>query len=303
MISVSDLSKRYGDTLAVDRLTFRVRPGRVTGFLGPNGAGKSTTMRLALGLDTPTAGSVTIEGRRYRALRAPLREVGSLLDAGAVHSGRRARDHLRWLAVSNGIAPGRVDEVLETVGLAAVGHRRVGGFSLGMRQRLGIAAALLGDPPVLMLDEPANGLDTEGIRWVRGLLRQHAAEGRTVLLSSHLMSEMQLTADHLVVIGRGRLVADTPIDELIERNSRPLTRVRTPDGAALGPLLARAGATVEAGGDTWEVAGLRAEAVGALAARHGVVLHELTPRRSSLEDVYTALTGDSIEFRGERHAS
>ncbi|HET9612249.1 MAG TPA: ATP-binding cassette domain-containing protein [Acidimicrobiales bacterium] len=303
MIEVTDLSKRYGDTLAVDRLTFRVRPGRVTGFLGPNGAGKSTTMRLALGLDTPTAGSVTIGGRRYRALRAPLREVGSLLDAGAVHPGRRARDHLRWLAVSNGIDGGRVDEVLETVGLAAAGHRRVGGFSLGMRQRLGIAAALLGDPPVLMLDEPVNGLDTEGIRWVRGLLRQHAAEGRTVLLSSHLMSEMQLTADHLVVIGRGRLVADTPIDDLIERNSRPLTRVRTPDGDALGPVLARAGATVEASGDTWEVAGLSAEDVGTLAARHGVVLHELTPRRSSLEDVYTALTGTSVEFRGERRAS
>ena len=303
MIEVTDLSKRYGDTLAVDRLTFRVRPGRVTGFLGPNGAGKSTTMRLALGLDTPTAGSVKIGGRRYRALRAPLREVGSLLDASAVHPGRRARDHLRWLAVSNGIDGGRVDEVLETVGLAAVGHRRVGGFSLGMRQRLGIAAALLGDPPVLMLDEPVNGLDTEGIRWVRGLLRQHAAEGRTVLLSSHLMSEMQLTADHLVVIGRGRLVADTPIDDLIERNSRPLTRVRTPDGDALGPVLARAGATIEGSGDTWEVAGLSAEDVGTLAARHGVVLHELTPRRSSLEDVYTALTGASIEFRGERHAS
>ena len=302
MIEVTDLSKRYGETLAVDRLTFRVRPGRVTGFLGPNGAGKSTTMRLALGLDTPTAGSVTIGGRRYRALRAPLREVGSLLDAGAVHPGRRARDHLRWLAVSNGIDGGRVDEVLETVGLAAVGHRRVGGFSLGMRQRLGIAAALLGDPPVLMLDEPVNGLDTEGIRWVRGLLRQHAAEGRTVLLSSHLMSEMQLTADHLVVIGRGRLVADTPIDDLIERNSRPLTRVRTPDGDALVPVLARAGATVAASGDAWEVAGLSAEDVGALAARHGAVLHELTPRRSSLEDVYTALIGASIEFRGERHA-
>jgi ABC-2 type transport system ATP-binding protein len=300
MIDATDLSKRYGDTVAVDGLTFRVHPGRVTGFLGPNGAGKSTTMRMVLGLDAPTGGSVTVGGRRYASLPAPLREVGSLLDAGAVHPGRSARDHLRWLAASNGIAAARVDEVLEAVGLAPVADRRAGSFSLGMGQRLGIAAALLGDPPVLILDEPVNGLDTEGIRWVRELLTRQAAEGRTVFLSSHLMSEMQLAADHLIVIGRGRLLADMPMDEFIRTNSRPLTRVRTPDGARLRPALARAGATVEAapaGG--WDVAGLPADAIGDLAARTGVALHELTPLLSSLEEVYTAMTSDSVEFRGE----
>ncbi len=300
MIDATHLSKRYGDTLAVDDLTFRVQPGKVTGFLGPNGAGKSTTMRMILGLDAPTGGAATVAGRRYATLPAPLREVGSLLDAGAVHPGRSARDHLRWLAASNGIGGARVDEVLETVGLAKVADRRVDGFSLGMGQRLGIAAALVGDPSVLILDEPVNGLDTEGIRWVRALLTGQAAEGRTVFLSSHLMSEMQLTADHLIVIGRGRLLADVPMDEFIRDNSRPLTRVRSPDGARLRPALARAGATVEAvpaGG--WDVAGLPADVIGDLAAHHRVALHELTPRLSSLEEVYTAMTSDSVEFRGE----
>jgi ABC-2 type transport system ATP-binding protein len=300
VIEATHLSKRYGDTLAVDDLTFRVRPGTVTGFLGPNGAGKSTTMRMVLGLDAPTGGTVTVGGRRYGSLPAPLREVGSLLDAGAVHPGRSARDHLRWLAASNGIAAARVDEVLDVVGLTSVAGRRVGGFSLGMGQRLGLAAALLGDPAVLILDEPVNGLDTEGIRWVRDLLRRLAAEGRTVFLSSHLMSEMQVTADHLIVIGRGRLIAEAPMDDFISHNSRPVTRVRTPDGARLRPALTRAGATVE--GDPtggWNVGGLTTDAIGELAAHHRVVLHELTPRRSSLEEAYTAMTSASVEFRGD----
>jgi len=298
VIELTNLTKRFGDTLAVDDLSVQVRPGRVTGFLGPNGAGKSTTMRMVLGLDAPTSGRATVGGRPYTSLAAPLRVVGSLLDAGAVHPGRSARDHLRWLAASNGIPVARVDEVLDTVGLAAVAHRRTGGFSLGMGQRLGLAGALLGDPEVLLLDEPVNGLDTEGIRWVRDLLRRLAAEGRTVFLSSHVMSEMQLTADHLIVIGRGRLLADTSMEELIDHHSRPVTRVRTPDDDRLCPALTRAGATVEAdpaGG--WDVAGMTAETIGELAAGEGIVLHELTPRLSSLEDVYTAMTASSVEFR------
>ncbi len=303
MIDVTKLTKRYSATLAVDDLSFRVRPGCVTGFLGPNGAGKSTTMRMILGLDAPTGGRATVGGRPYTSLPAPLRVVGSLLEAGAVHPGRSARDHLRWLAASNGIPVARVDEVLDTVGLASVAHRRTGGFSLGMGQRLGLAGALLGDPEVLLLDEPVNGLDTEGIRWVRDLLRRLASEGRTVFLSSHLMSEMQLTADHLIVIGRGRLLADTPMDAFIAEHSRPVTRVRTPDAARLCPALARVGATVEphpAGGvGAWDVSGLTAEAIGALAAGEGVALHELTPVLSSLEDAYTAMTESSVEFRGD----
>ena len=310
MIDVTHLTKRYGETLAVEDLSFRVRPGHVTGFLGPNGAGKSTTMRMILGLDAPTAGRVTVVGRPYSSLPAPLRVVGSLLDAGAVHPGRSARDHLRWLAASNGIPVTRVDGVLDVVGLTSVAHRRTAGFSLGMGQRLGLAGALLGDPEVLLLDEPVNGLDTEGIRWVRDLLRRLASEGRTVFVSSHVMSEMELTADHLIVIGRGRLLAEAPMDEFIRRNSRPLTRVRTPDAARLRPALDRAGATVEAadaaadaaddpGG--WDVSGLTAEEIGDLAARDRIVLHELTPRLSSLEDVYTAMTESSVEFRGDSH--
>ena len=256
-------------------------------------------MRMILGLDAPTSGHALVDGRPYASLSAPLQMVGSLLDAGAVHPGRSARDHLRWMAASNGIPVARVDEVLDTVGLAAVADRRTGGFSLGMGQRLGIAAALLGDPEVLLLDEPVNGLDTEGIRWVRDLLRRLAAEGRTVFLSSHLMSEMQLTADHLVVIGRGRLIADTPMDEFISHNSRPLTRVRTPDAARLCPALSRSGASMEPADGGWDVAGMTAEAIGELAAGEGIVLYELTPRLSSLEDVYTAMTESSVEFRGE----
>ena len=233
MIETAALTKRYGATLAVDDLSFQVRPGRVTGFLGPNGAGKSTTMRMILGLDAPTSGHATIGGRAYRELPVPLREVGALLDGGAVHPGRKAVDHLRWVARSNGIGRRRVDEVLDLVGLASVAGRRVGGFSLGMTQRLGIGVALLGDPGVLILDEPVNGLDTDGIRWVRGLLRRLAGEGRTVLLSSHVMSEMELTADHLVVIAQGRLVADMPLPELIERHSQP------GDGASLEDVYVR----------------------------------------------------------------
>jgi len=309
VIDVTHLTKRYGETLAVDDLSFRVRPGHVTGFLGPNGAGKSTTMRMILGLDAPTDGRATVGGRSYTSLPAPLRVVGSLLDAGAVHPGRSARDHLRWLAASNGIPVARVDELLDTVGLASVAHRRTAGFSLGMGQRLGLAGALLGDPEVLLLDEPVNGLDTEGIRWVRDLLRRLAAEGRTVFLSSHVMTEMQLVADHLIVIGRGRLLAEAPMDEFISLNSRALTRVRTPHAARLRPALDRAGATIEAAdaadaaddGDGWDVSGLTAEEIGDLAARERIVLHELTPRLSSLEDVYTAMTESSIEFRGETH--
>ena len=233
MIETAALTKRYGPALAVDDLSFQVHPGRVTGFLGPNGAGKSTTMRMILGLDVPTSGHATIGGRAYRALPTPLREVGALLDGGAVHPGRTAVDHLRWVARSNGIARSRVDEVLDVVGLASVAGRRVGGFSLGMTQRLGIGVALLGDPGVLILDEPVNGLDTDGIRWVRSLLRRLAREGRTVLLSSHVMSEMELTADHLVVIARGRLVADMPLPQLIERHSSP------GDGASLEDVYMR----------------------------------------------------------------
>jgi ABC-2 type transport system ATP-binding protein len=277
-----------------------VRPGRVTVFLGPNGAGKSTTMRMILGLDAPTGGTATVGGRPYVSLPVPLREVGALLSADDVHPGRSARDHLRWLAAASGIGRARVEAVLDEVGLASVAGRRAGGFSLGMRQRLGLAGALLGDPAVLVLDEPVNGLDTEGIRWVRDLLRRLAVEGRTVLLSSHLMAEMQLTADHLVVIGRGRLLADAPMDDFIRTHSRPLVRVRAAEPRALAPVLAGAGGSVEDGPDgAWEVAGLSAAAIGDLATARGVALHELTPRLSSLEDVYTAMTAASVEFRGD----
>jgi len=302
MIEATDLSKRYGRTVAVDGLTFQVRPGKVTGFLGPNGAGKSTTMRLILGLDAPTRGTATVGVRPYVELPAPLRHVGALLGADDVHPGRSAREHLRWLAASNGISRARVDAVLDEVGLASVADRRVGGFSLGMRQRLGLAGALLGDPAALLLDEPVNGLDTEGIRWVRDLLRRLATEGRTVFLSSHLMAEMQMTADHLIVIGRGRLLADAPMDEFIRTHSRRLVRVRSAEPEVLAPVLAGAGAALEAADDGgWEVAGLSAPEIGELATACGVALHELTPRLSSLEDVYTAMTADSVEFRGDDH--
>jgi ABC-2 type transport system ATP-binding protein len=291
MIEVRELAKRYGATRAVDGLSFTVRPGRVTGFLGPNGAGKSTTLRMIIGLDRPTAGSATVNGRPYRAHRDPLRQAGALLEARAVHRGRTARTHLLGLAQTHGLPASRVDDVLATVGLAGAAGRRAGGFSLGMSQRLGIAAALLGDPAVLVLDEPVNGLDPDGVLWIRTLLRDLAAEGRTVLVSSHLMSEMAVTADHLLIINGGRLLADTGVDDLIDRIEVGRVVVRSPDATPLRDLLARLGATVtsrEPG--TLEVDGLTAEAIGAAAAASRLVLHELTPRRASLEQAYMELT-------------
>ena len=304
MIEVKDLTKRYGSKTAVDHLTFEVHPGRVTGFLGPNGAGKSTTMRVILGLDAPTGGGTTIRGKPYAALRKPLRQVGSLLDAKGTHGGRSAYNHLLWMSQSNGIARSRVDEVLEMVGLAQVASRRTKGFSLGMGQRLGIASALLGDPEVLLLDEPVNGLDTEGIRWIRDLMKRLAKEGRTVLLSSHLMGEMELTADHLVVIGQGRLIADTSMRTFIEQNSQAITVVRSPEMDSLGAALERAGAQIrrDAKGG-WEVTGPSSATIGDVAAAQGVALHELTPRLSSLEDVYTQMTKSSVEYRGATRAN
>jgi ABC-2 type transport system ATP-binding protein len=298
MIEAQSLTKRYRDTLAVDGLSFSVRDGRVTGFLGPNGAGKSTTMRMILGLDAPTSGLAAVRGRCYDELRAPLREVGALLDARAIHGGRTAHDHLLGLARSNGIGRRRVDEVLEMVGLAEVAGRRAGGFSLGMGQRLGIASALLGDPAVMMFDEPMNGLDTEGIRWIRDLMRRLADEGRTVFLSSHLMSEMELVADHLVVIGRGRLIADTSMRDFIERNSQAVTLVRSPQPSQLREVLEAVGAQVQLDpGGAWRVSGPDAVTVGDVAFRHGIVLHELTPRHSSLEEVYTRMTHKEVVYR------
>ncbi|MFI5742734.1 ATP-binding cassette domain-containing protein [Streptomyces anulatus] len=301
MIEATELTKRYGGRTAVDRLSFTVRPGRVTGFLGPNGAGKSTTMRLILGLDSPSAGRVTVGGKAYADLPVPLRAVGSLLDAKGVHGGRSAYHHLAGLAASNGIPRRRVAEVLDLVGLPEETARmRTKGFSLGMGQRLGIAAALIGDPEVLILDEPVNGLDTEGIRWIRGLMKSLAAEGRTVFLSSHLMSEMELTADHIVVIGQGRLIADTAMRDFIEANSRAHTLVRSPEPERLRTLLEAAGARVrlDARGG-WRVDGPDAPAIGDLARDHGVAVHELTPAHSSLEEVYTTLSRSSVEYRAE----
>ncbi|MBN1091949.1 ABC transporter ATP-binding protein [Blastococcus sp. TML/M2B] len=296
MIDVSGLTKKYGAKTAVDGISFTVAPGRVTGFLGPNGAGKSTTMRMVLGLDRPTAGRVTVNGRAYRDAPAPLREVGALLEAKALHPGRSARDHLRWLAASNRIPDARVDEVLGLVGLEAVAGTRVGKFSLGMGQRLGIAVALLGDPPVVVLDEPVNGLDPEGIRWVRTLARQLAAEGRTVFVSSHLMSEMALTADHLVVIGRGRILADCSMPDFIAEHAASFVRVRTPQRGAVTDLLRAAGADVLAVDDELRVQGLDAAAVGELVAGTDLRLHELTLVRSSLEDAFMTLTASSVEY-------
>jgi ABC-2 type transport system ATP-binding protein len=292
VIEVQDLSKRYGSTLAVDRLSFTVRPGNVTGFLGPNGAGKSTTMRMMLGLARPTGGRVTIDGHEYRRLRDPLRRVGAVLEARSVHGGRTAENHLRWLARSNGIPQGRVREVLEFVGLEPAAGQRCRGFSLGMHQRLALAAALLGDPPVLLLDEPVNGLDPEAIRWLRGLLRRLAAEGRTVLVSSHLMGEMALTADHLIVIGRGRLLADTGMAEFIERNSRSHVRVRTPEPERMSEALAGAGVQVTPCPDGSLAAyATTAAAVGELAAAAGLTVHEVSTQTASLEEAFMRLTG------------
>jgi ABC-2 type transport system ATP-binding protein len=296
MIVARGLTKIYGGKPAVDGISFTVEPGRVTGFLGPNGAGKSTTMRMVLGLDRPTAGSVTVNGRRYSDYAAPLREVGALLEARALHPGRSARDHLRWLAASNGIPRPRVDELLGLVGLEAVADKRVGTFSLGMGQRLGIAVALLGDPPVVVLDEPVNGLDPEGIRWVRTLARELAAQGRTVFVSSHLMSEMALTADHLVVVGRGKILADCSMSGFIAAHAASYVRVASPQRAEVGDLLRRQGLDVAVHDEELRVQGLDAAAVGELVGRSGLLLHELTLVRSSLEDAFMTLTADSVEY-------
>ncbi len=300
MIEVVGLSKRYGEVLAVDDLSFTVEPGRVTGFLGPNGAGKSTTMRTIVGLDRPTAGTVRIDGHRYAEDRAPLNRVGALLEAKAVHPGRSAYNHLRFMAQSNGIPRARVDTVLSLVGLEAVAKKRTKTFSLGMGQRLGIAAAMLGDPGVLLLDEPVNGLDPEGIIWVRTLLKALAAEGRAILVSSHLMAEMALTADHLVVIGRGRLIADTTVEEFVEQAGRRAVLVRTPDGSRLRAALEQHGAQITLDGDgALHVSGIEAADIGQAAADTGTVLHELTPQRASLEEAFMELTRDSVEYHAD----
>ncbi|MFH8287671.1 ABC transporter ATP-binding protein [Streptomyces antibioticus] len=297
MIEVEGLTKRYGDKVAVNNLSFTVRPGIVTGFLGPNGAGKSTTMRMMLGLDRPTAGDVRIDGTHYDRLKDPLTYIGALLDAKAVHGGRSAYNHLLCLAQSNGIPRARVDEVLDTVGLTAVARKKAKGFSLGMGQRLGIAGALLGDPRILMFDEPVNGLDPEGIHWIRTLMKSLAAQGRTVFVSSHLMSEMALTAEHLVVIGQGRLLADTSMADFIARNSRSFVRIRTPQRERLLDLLRGAGLTVvESGSGVLEADGGTSEQIGELAARHQIVLHELSPQQASLEEAFMRLTAESVEY-------
>jgi ABC-2 type transport system ATP-binding protein len=297
MIEVDQLSKRFGPVTAVDGLSFAVRPGQVTGFLGPNGAGKSTTMRLILGLDHPNTGTATIGGKRYRDLVEPLRVVGALLEATAVHPGRSASNHLLVLAQTQGLPRTRVDEVIELVGLRDVAGKRVGGFSLGMGQRLGLAAALLGDPRVLVLDEPVNGLDPEGILWVRNLMKYLAGQGRTVFVSSHLMNEMAVTADQLIVIGRGRLIADCATDEFIARSSERSVLVKSPDASRLTELITAEGGLVKAdNGQALTVDGLPAPRIGELAARAGLVLHELTPQLASLEEAFMELTRDSVEY-------
>jgi ABC-2 type transport system ATP-binding protein len=297
-IAVTGLRKRFGATVALDGLSFTVAPGEVTGFVGPNGAGKSTTMRVILGLDSVEEGTALVAGRPYRSLRHPLRHVGSLLDAGALHPGRSARDHLLWLAHSQGLTARRVDEVLEHAGLRAAARRRAGGFSLGMRQRLGIAAALLGDPPILVLDEPFNGMDPEGIVWMRGFLRSLAGEGRAVLVSSHLMSELQDTAGHLVVIGRGRLVADTSVSELIAAASGGRVTLRTAERSRATTVLAGAGADVAVTGpDTLTVTGLGSERVVAVLGEGGVPFAEVSAHRATLEEAYMELTRDAVEYR------
>jgi ABC-2 type transport system ATP-binding protein len=296
-IEVRGLKKRYGRTVAVDGLSFTVNPGRVTGFVGPNGAGKSTTMRVILGLDAPDAGAALVGGQPYHALRTPLCKVGALLDAGAIHPGRRARDHLLWMAHYNSLPASRVDELLDVVGLASVARRRAGGFSLGMKQRLGIAGALLGDPPVLMFDEPVNGLDPEGVQWIRGLLRSLAAEGRAVLVSSHLMSELQGTADDLVVIGQGRLIAATGVHELLAAASGDRLALRTSRRSDVMAVLANAGATVAAiDREAVTVSGLPAERVVALLTEGGLPFSEISPHRASLEEAYMELTRDAVEY-------
>jgi ABC-2 type transport system ATP-binding protein len=298
MITAHSLTKRYGATTAVDHLTFEVPPGQVTGFLGPNGSGKSTTMRMIMGLDLPDSGSALIGGKSYAELTWPLRQVGGLLDAKAFHPARTARNHLRWLAATNDIPFHRVDEVLDQVGLSSVAGRRAGKFSLGMSQRLGMAATLLGDPGVLLFDEPVNGLDPEGIRWVRHFLRGLAAEGRTVLVSSHLISEMSLTADRLVVIGRGRLIAETSVADFVGRSGHAAVRLVTPDPGDFTAALTAAGAQVSAGDDdSLTVEGMTSAQIGNLAAPLGLRVHELAPITASLEDAFMELTQDEVEYR------
>jgi ABC-2 type transport system ATP-binding protein len=304
MISATGLTKRYGTTVAVDELTFAVKPGIVTGFLGPNGAGKTTSMRLILGLDTPSAGTITINGHAYRDKRAPMQEIGALIDPSAVHGGRSAYNHLLWQAQAGGLPRSRVDEVLDMVGLADVAGKKVGGFSLGMRQRLGIGSALLGDPPVLLFDEPVNGLDPEGIQWVRTLMRRFAGEGRTVFVSSHMMREMEQTADHVLVIGRGRLVADMPMTAFTQRSAQSHVRVVSTRAHELIPHLQAAGALVSNGTpNELTVSGMDAPAVGAIAFQHGIPLDELSTHRASLEEAFMELTRDSVEFRAEGGAA
>jgi len=298
LIDAQHLTKRYGEKTAVDDMTFTVRPGVVTGFLGPNGSGKSTTMRLILGLDAPTGGAVTVNGKRYRDHPAPLHEVGVLLEARSIHTGRSARNHLLALAQTHGIPRSRVDELIELVGLDDVARKRAGQFSLGMEQRLGIASALLGDPQTVMLDEPINGLDPEGIHWIRDLLRTLAAEGRTVFLSSHLMSEMAITAEHLIIIGRGRLIRDVSVAEFVAQHSKKAVRVRSPQSRELRERVL--GPQVRVSSDepgVLEIEGLTASQVGQAAARNGFELHELTPYQASLEEAFMKLTRDEIEYR------
>ncbi|WP_432889090.1 ABC transporter ATP-binding protein [Kribbella sp. CA-245084] len=300
MIEARQLTKRYGETTAVDGLEFTVRPGSVTGFLGPNGAGKSTTMRMIIGLDAPTSGSVTVNGRQYREHTAPLQEVGALLEARSVHPGRSAYNHLLAQAQTHGIPRRRVDEVIELTGLQSVAKKRAGQFSLGMGQRLGIAAALLGDPATVMLDEPVNGLDPEGVLWIRNLLIGLAAEGRTVFVSSHLMSEMALVADRLIIVGRGRLLADTTVEDLVQQSGGDTVRVATADPARLRDVLAGPGVEVlgQAGSEELEVTGLSARAVGTTAAEHGIALYELTTAKVSLEAAFMDLTRDDVVYHG-----
>jgi ABC-2 type transport system ATP-binding protein len=298
VIELRSVSKRYGKKAAVSELSFSVRPGIVTGFLGPNGSGKSTTMRLILGLDAPDAGEVTVNGKRYRDHRAPLHQVGALLEASSIHTGRSAYDHLLAMAQTHGLGRDRVEAMIELVGLREVARKRAGTFSLGMRQRLGIASALLADPRVVMLDEPINGLDPEGILWVRNLLKGLAAEGKTVFVSSHLMSEMSLTADHLIVIGKGKLIADVGVRELIRGASQSSVRVRSPHAARLGEAVAAPDVRVRnVGTDTIEIQGIDAEEIGLAAHVSGIVLYELAPRQASLEDAFMELTGEAIEYR------
>ena len=299
MIEAKGLTKHYGDKRAVEQLSFTVRPGVVTGFLGPNGSGKSTTMRMIMGLDAPTAGDVTVKGKHFKNLQWPLREVGALLEAKAIHPGRSARSHLKMLAQTNHLEDSRVDELLELVGLSAVANKRAGKFSLGMGQRLGIAAALLGDPEILLFDEPVNGLDPDGIRWVRNLLKGLAREGRTVFVSSHLMSEMALTADEVVIIGKGKLISQTSIEDLLAQSTENFVRVRAPEAVKLKTALEQQGAAVVLEDDgSLSVRGANEVAIGELAATMSLVLHELAPQSASLEEAFMELTEDSIEYHG-----